>query len=84
MEDLDALQEAASGTAEDDPHTKDVGDKGLLAGDEEKKGTRKLLLKQTVMAAGTSKKKFVQAILSQSKNVQARQGKHHGERIRLP
>ncbi|KAH0928321.1 hypothetical protein HID58_014048 [Brassica napus] len=83
MEELTGAQEVALVEVAEDSHAKEVGEKGPQAGeDEKKKGTRKLLLKQTVMAAGTSKKKFVQALLSQNKSVQSRQGKRQGEGIR--
>ena len=83
MEELTGTQEVALVEVAEDSHAKEVGEKGTQAGeDEKKKGTRKLLLKQTVMAAGTSKKKFVQALLSQNKSVQSRQGKRQGEGIR--
>ncbi|KAF3501036.1 hypothetical protein F2Q69_00043425 [Brassica cretica] len=84
MEEHTGTQEVVLVEVAEDSHAKEGGEKGPQAGeDEKKKGTRKLLLKQTVMAAGTSKKKFVQALLSQNKNVQSRQGKRQGEGIRL-
>ena len=84
MEDKNGAQGVALTAVADDSLAKAVVEKGPQAGeDEKKKGTRKLLLKQTVMAAGTSKKKFVQALLSQNKNVPSRQGKCQGDGIRL-
>ncbi|RID75544.1 hypothetical protein BRARA_B02584 [Brassica rapa] len=81
-EDQNVPQEGELGIAADVSHVKEAGEKGSQVGEEDKKkGTRKF--KQTVMAAGTSKKKFVQALLSQNKNVQPRQGKRQGEGIRL-
>uniref|UniRef100_M4EVC6 Uncharacterized protein n=2 Tax=Brassica campestris TaxID=3711 RepID=M4EVC6_BRACM len=84
MEDKNGAPGVALTAVADGSHAKAVVEKGSQVGeDEKKKGTHKLLLKQTVMAAGTSKKKFVQALLSQNKNVPSRQGKRQGDGIRL-
>ncbi|CAN6991284.1 hypothetical protein BRARA_A03101 [Brassica rapa] len=83
MEELNVSHEVVLATVEEETRSKETEEKGIQGGEEEKKkGARKLLLKQT-MAAGTSKKKFVQAILSHYKNAHARQGKRQGEGIKL-
>lgn len=56
------------------------GDQELVAEDEEKKrGSRKALFKPASLALGTSKKLFVQAVLSPRKKAQVKAGKKQGE-----
>ncbi|KAH0879311.1 hypothetical protein HID58_006270 [Brassica napus] len=57
-----------------------IGDQRVQAEDDEKKkGTRKALFKKTTaIAVGTSKMRFVQAVLSPRKNAHAKPGKRQG------
>ncbi|KAG2331631.1 hypothetical protein Bca52824_002811 [Brassica carinata] len=83
MEDLNIVQEDTGGNTEGVPPTGETGDEELLEGNEEKKrGTRKALFKPPALVVGTSKKMFVQAILSPRKKVQGKTGKRQGETIR--
>ncbi|KAL0711813.1 hypothetical protein Bca4012_018791 [Brassica carinata] len=73
MEDLNIVQEDTGGNTEGVPPTGETGDEELLEGNEEKKrGTRKALFKPPALVVGTSKKMFVQAILSPRKKVQGK------------
>lgn len=83
MEDLDTLQEETGGIADEAPQPTETGDQELLVGnDDKKKGTRKALFKPPALVVGTSKKMFVQAVLSPRKKVQGKTGKRQGETIR--
>lgn len=63
--------------------TGELGAQESLEGmEEKKKGTRKALFKQQALAVGTSKKMFVQAVLSPRKKAQGKIGKRQGEAIR--
>lgn len=57
-----------------------IGDQSVQAEDDEKKkGARKALFKKTTaITMGTSKMRFVQAVLSPRKNAHAKPGKRHG------
>ncbi|KAF2546317.1 hypothetical protein F2Q70_00019480 [Brassica cretica] len=57
-----------------------TGDQSIQAGDEEKKkGARKALFKRTTaIAVGTSRMRFVQAVLPPRKNAPAKPGKCRG------
>ncbi|XP_056847681.1 uncharacterized protein LOC130506059 isoform X2 [Raphanus sativus] len=73
MEELDTLQVDNDGVME-------PGAQNIAGGEEEKKkGTRKALFKPTSLAVGTSKKLFVQAVLSPRKKVQGKVGKKQGK-----
>ncbi|RID62235.1 hypothetical protein BRARA_E01322 [Brassica rapa] len=82
MEELNGSQEVVLETVEEESRPTDVEEKELQVGEEEKKKGARKILKHT-MAAGASKKKFVQALLSQNKNTQARQGKRQGDGSKL-
>lgn len=70
MEEFTGIQEVVLVEVAEDLYVKEVGEKGIQAGeDEKKKGIRKLLFKQTVMVVGVFKKKFVQALFLQNKSV---------------
>ena len=82
MEELNGSQEVVLETVEEESRPTEVEEKELQVGEEEKKKGARKILKHT-MAAGASKKKFVQALLSQNKNTQARQGKRQGDGSKL-
>lgn len=82
-EELDSLQEDLGEINEGAVQTGELGAQESLEGmEEKKKGTRKALFKQQALAVGTSKKMFVQAVLSPRKKAQGKIGKRQGEAIR--
>lgn len=83
VEEPDNLQEVLDETKEVINYLGDAGDMGIAIGNEEKKnGSRKVLFKNTTLAEGTSKNRFIQAVLSPRKCVQATAGNRHGEGVK--
>ncbi|CAH8354624.1 unnamed protein product [Eruca vesicaria subsp. sativa] len=79
VEETDILQDEFIVEPDDITQAEETGVKSVTIGEEDKKkGARKVLFRQWVMV-GTSRKKFVQAVLSPCKRTNAKTGTSQGD-----